>query len=60
MCLGDVVGTDRIRTKSPAKIRETGTKTIRGNHDKAATGSMATDDFNPIAKAAVEWTRRAI
>jgi diadenosine tetraphosphatase ApaH/serine/threonine PP2A family protein phosphatase len=40
-----------------ARLRELKTKTIRGNHDKAVTGLMATEDFNPVAKAAVDWTR---
>jgi diadenosine tetraphosphatase ApaH/serine/threonine PP2A family protein phosphatase len=39
------------------KVRELGATTIRGNHDKAATDLMPTDDFNPVAKAAVDWTR---
>jgi diadenosine tetraphosphatase ApaH/serine/threonine PP2A family protein phosphatase len=30
---------------------------IRGNHDKAVAGIMSTEDFNPVAKAAVDWTR---
>jgi len=38
-------------------IRELGARTIRGNHDKAATDLMETHDFNPVAKAAVDWTR---
>jgi len=40
-----------------ALLRELGGQTIRGNHDKAATGLMDTSDFNPMAKAAVDWTR---
>jgi len=46
-----------IPTKSQRGLRELGTQTIRGNHDKAATGLMPTDDFNPVAKSAVDWTR---
>ena len=30
---------------------------VRGNHDKAATGLMDLDDFNPMAAAAAIWTR---
>jgi diadenosine tetraphosphatase ApaH/serine/threonine PP2A family protein phosphatase len=29
---------------------------IRGNHDKACCGMDSTDDYNPLAKAAVSWT----
>jgi predicted phosphodiesterase len=57
VCLGDVVGYGPDPNEVTSKIRELGARTIRGNHDKAATDKMATDDFNPIAKAAVDWTR---
>jgi len=57
VCLGDVVGYGPDPNEVTSKIRELGAQTIRGNHDKAATGLMPTDDFNPVAKAAVDWTR---
>lgn len=57
VCLGDVVGYGPDPNEVASKIRELGAQTIRGNHDKAATGLMPTDDFNPVAKAAVDWTR---
>jgi diadenosine tetraphosphatase ApaH/serine/threonine PP2A family protein phosphatase len=60
VCLGDVVGygpdpnevVDRVRTLSSA--------TIRGNHDKAASGIESADDFNPVARAAAVWTREQL
>jgi predicted phosphodiesterase len=57
VCLGDVVGYGPDPNEVTTKIRELGARTIRGNHDKAATDQMATNDFNPVAKAAVDWTR---
>jgi predicted phosphodiesterase len=57
VCLGDVVGYGPDPNEVTSKIRQLGAQTIRGNHDKAATGLMLTDDFNPVAKAAVDWTR---
>lgn len=57
VCLGDVVGYGPDPNEVTARLRELGTQTIRGNHDKAVTGLMPTDDFNPVAKAAVDWTR---
>jgi predicted phosphodiesterase len=57
VCLGDVVGYGPDPNEVTSKIRELGAQTIRGNHDKAVTGLMPTDDFNPVAKAAVDWTR---
>lgn len=57
VCLGDVVGYGPDPHEVVALVRELGGQTIRGNHDKAATGLMDTSDFNPMAKAAVDWTR---
>jgi predicted phosphodiesterase len=57
VCLGDVVGYGPDPNEVTGRLRELGTQTIRGNHDKAVTGLMVTDDFNPVAKAAVDWTR---
>ena len=56
VCLGDVVGYGPDPNEVTARLRELGAQTIRGNHDKAATRLMAADDFNPIARAAVDWT----
>src|ERR1700740_3812307 len=55
--LGGVVGYGPDPNEVTSKIRELGAQTIRGNHDKAVAGLMPTDDFNPVAKAAVDWTR---
>src|SRR5256885_6131337 len=53
----DFVGIGAIADEVTARLRELGTQTIRGNHDKAVSGLMPTDDFNPVAKSAVDWTR---
>ncbi|HUL14738.1 MAG TPA: metallophosphoesterase family protein [Terriglobales bacterium] len=57
VCLGDVVGYGPDPAPVTSKIRAISTHTIRGNHDKAVAGLMTTEDFNPVAKAAVDWTR---
>ncbi|HEY2460942.1 MAG TPA: metallophosphoesterase family protein [Candidatus Acidoferrum sp.] len=57
VCLGDIVGYGPDPNEVAGKIREIGARTIRGNHDKAVANLMPTDDFNPVAKAAVDWTR---
>ena len=57
VCLGDIVGYGPDPNEVTARLRELGAETIRGNHDKAAAGLMDTSDFNPVAKAAVDWTR---
>jgi predicted phosphodiesterase len=57
VCLGDIVGYGPDPNEVTDKVRELGARTIRGNHDKAATDLMQTRDFNPVAKTAVDWTR---
>jgi predicted phosphodiesterase len=57
VCLGDVVGYGPDPNEVTTRIRELGAVTIRGNHDKAVAELMPIDDFNPVAKAAVNWTR---
>jgi predicted phosphodiesterase len=57
VCLGDVVGYGPDPMQVSSKIRKLSAHTIRGNHDKAVAGLVTTDDFNPVAKAAVDWTR---
>ncbi len=57
LCLGDIVGYGPDPNEVTAKIRELQALTIRGNHDKAVCGLMPTHDFNPVARAAAEWTR---
>ena len=34
--------------------------TVAGNHDRAATGQMDVDEFNPIAARAATWTSTVI
>lgn len=57
VCLGDVVGYGPDPNEAVRAIRGLGASTIRGNHDKAVCGLVATEDFNPAAQAAVDWTR---
>jgi predicted phosphodiesterase len=60
VCLGDVVGYGPDPNEVTAKLRELGTLTIRGNHDKAISGVMPADDFNPVAKTAVDWSHSTL
>ncbi len=57
VCLGDVVGYGPDPNEAVAKMRELGATTIRGNHDKAVCDLVSVDDFNPVARTAVDWTR---
>ena len=60
VCLGDIVGYGPDPAEVSEKIRGLTQACIRGNHDKAVAGIMSTEDFNPVAKAAVDWTRNQL
>jgi diadenosine tetraphosphatase ApaH/serine/threonine PP2A family protein phosphatase len=58
--LGDIVGYGASPNEVTERSREIGTTFVRGNHDKAATGAMEVEDFNPMAAAAALWTRNEL
>jgi len=58
--LGDVVGYGPDPDGVVARLREAGAVGVRGNHDAAACGGSEIEWFNPEARRAMEWTRRAI
>lgn len=58
--LGDIVGYGASPNEVTDRSRELGKILVRGNHDKAATGLMDIDDFNPMAAAAAIWTRNEL
>ena len=60
VCLGDVVGYGPDPDEVTSRLRALKATTIRGNHDKAAAALMDTSDFNPVAKAAIDWTHNKI
>ncbi len=57
-CLGDVIGYGASPNECCDVVRKLGMPTITGNHDLAVTDlSTDLDWFNPVAAAAVLWTR---
>jgi predicted phosphodiesterase len=58
--LGDVVGYGPDPDGVVQRLRDAGAIGVRGNHDAAACGGPEIDWFNPEARRAMEWTRRAI
>ncbi len=60
-CLGDVIGYGASPNECCDRVRETGMPVISGNHDLAVT-DLSTDLawFNPVAAAAIEWTREQL
>jgi predicted phosphodiesterase len=60
LCLGDVVGYNADPDACMDLVLSRAATTVRGNHDKAVAGLMPLDWFNPVAREAVLWTRRAL
>ena len=60
VCLGDVVGYGPDPVEVSQKLQTLTQEVIRGNHDKAVAGIMSSEDFNPVAKMAVDWTREVL
>jgi len=56
-CLGDIVGYGPQPAQCVARLREAGATTVAGNHDRAGTGMMDTEEFNPDATTAALWTQ---
>jgi predicted phosphodiesterase len=57
VCLGDLVGYGPEPNEVIDRIRSLNAITIRGNHDKAVSGLIDADDFNPLARSVTLWTR---
>ena len=56
ICPGDIVGYGADPNGCCDILREFSPITVMGNHDAAALGNMDLSWFNPLAKAAAEWT----
>jgi predicted phosphodiesterase len=60
VCLGDIVGYGPDPNEAVDRVRALGCVTIRGNHDKAIAGIIEGEEFNPVAREAVMWTRERL
>jgi len=60
VCLGDLVGYGPDPNEVIDCVRSLDAVVIRGNHDKAVAGAEDIEDFNPVARAAVMWTRERL
>ena len=56
-CLGDVVGYGANPKQCLELLNEEANLILAGNHDLAVAGVINGSDFNPMAQAAVDWTR---
>ena len=57
LCLGDIVGYNADPSACLEKVRESNWPVVKGNHDEDASGEHSLDSMNPVAAAALEWTR---
>ena len=60
VCLGDLVDYGPDPNEAVDRVRSLEAETIRGNHDKAVVGLLDGEDFNPLAQAALLWTREQL
>jgi predicted phosphodiesterase len=58
VCMGDIVGYNADPSACLEKIREMDCPAVKGNHDEDASGSHSLEAMNPVAAAALEWTRQ--
>lgn len=56
-CLGDTVGYGPQPVQCVSRLREAGATMVAGNHDRASTGMMGTEEFNPDGAMAALWTQ---
>lgn len=60
VCMGDVVGYNADPGACLEKVRAMDIPVVKGNHDEDASGSHSLESMNPVAAAALEWTREQL
>jgi predicted phosphodiesterase len=60
VCTGDIVGYNADPSACLEIVREMNCPTVKGNHDEDASGNHSLDSMNPVAAAALEWTRQQL
>ena len=58
--LGDIVGYGASPNEVIERIRPLSTLVVRGNHDRVCCGLTSPHSFNPVARAAILWTREQL
>ena len=56
LCLGDLVGYGADPNAVTGWVRANAAVVVRGNHDRCCAGLDDLEWFNPVARAAAEWT----
>jgi predicted phosphodiesterase len=60
LCLGDVVGYGADPGPCLERVWDACTVLVRGNHEDALLEPAVARSFNPVARFAIEWTRRTL
>ncbi|HCN76592.1 MAG TPA: metallophosphoesterase [Verrucomicrobiales bacterium] len=60
VCLGDIVGYAANPAECLETVREMNCPTVRGNHDEGAASTSNLEELNPLAQAALLWTREQL
>ena len=60
VCIGDVVGYNANPHECVARLQELNCPVVKGNHDEEASAETEIVGLNPLAQAALEWTRKAL
>jgi predicted phosphodiesterase len=58
--LGDIVGYGPQPNEVIAALQQMGARSVLGNHDGAAIGTVDPHDFNPDAARAIAWTTQVL
>lgn len=60
ICMGDVVGYNADPVACLEKIRVADWPVVKGNHDDVASNTDTLENMNPVASAALQWTRNQL
>lgn len=60
VCIGDVVGYNANPHECVARLQKLNCPVVKGNHDEEASAETEIVGLNPLAQAALEWTRKAL
>lgn len=56
-CIGDIVGYNTNPNECIARVQSLDCPVVKGNHDEVASEDTEIFGLNPLAQAALEWTR---
>jgi len=60
LCTGDVVGYGPDPQQCIDAVQKIGAKTVAGNHEWGVLGRTNVDLFNPLARLAINWTKKQL